>query len=164
MSDRVFGTEPSPGREGSPPAETVPAPAGGAAIPGEGDAATRQSIAGADESASTPAAASAAGPELARVEIHRVFTGTGLFWGLVLATVLTVIVIILAIQNTQQITVKFLTFEGGAPLIAILLASLLVGVILDEIVGWAYRARRRRILTDKEELKRLRSTRERAEE
>ena len=58
--------------------------------------------------------------EAARVEVHRVFVGTGLFWGLVLATVLTVIVIILAAQNIQQVTVKFLTFEGGAPLIAVL--------------------------------------------
>ncbi len=98
------------------------------------------------------------------MEVHRVLVGTGLFWGLVLATLLTVIVIIPAAQNIQRVTLKFLTFEGGAPLIAVLLASLLVGVVLDEIVGWACRARRRRILTEKEELKRRRAAQERAEE
>ena len=100
-------------------------------------------------------------PAPARVEVHRVFVGTGLFWGLLLGALLTVIVIILAAQNTQQVTLEFLPFEIGTPLIVVLLASLLVGVILDEIIGWAYRARRRRTLTEKEELKRLRADRER---
>jgi len=108
-----------------------------------------------------PAMPSTPMPAPARVEVHRVFVGTGLFWGLVMGALLTVIVIILAAQNTQQVTLKFLPFEIGTPLIVVLLASLLVGVILDEIIGWAYRARRRRTLTEKEELKRLRADRER---
>lgn len=158
MSDREFDQEPTPeamepmGEEAAgPPEETPPE--------------VEETIARTGESpAVEPIASAVSGREAARVEVHRVFVGTGLFWGLVLATVLTVIVIILAAQNIQQVTVKFLTFEGGAPLIAVLLASLLVGVILDEIVGWAYRARRRRILTEKEELKRLRAAQESAEE
>ena len=107
-----------------------------------------------------PAMPSAPVPAPARVEVHRVFVGTGLFWGLMLGALLTVIVIILAAQNTQQITLKFLPFEIGTPLIVVLLAALLVGVVLDEIIGWAYRARRRRTLTEKEELKRLRAARD----
>ena len=107
-----------------------------------------------------PAMPSTPVPAPARVEIHRVFVGTGLFWGLLIGALLTVIVIILAAQNTQQVTLEFLPFEIGTPLIVVLLASLLVGVILDEIIGWAYRARRRRILTEKEELKRLRADRD----
>jgi uncharacterized integral membrane protein len=137
VSDHEFGIEPTPGETG--PAPEAPTP----------DVAESESAAPAVPSTPTPAPA--------RVEVHRVFVGTGLFWGLVLGTLLTVIVIILAAQNTQQVTLEFLPFEIGTPLIVVLLASLLVGVVLDEIIGWAYRARRRRTLTDKEELKHLRA-------
>lgn len=141
MSDRESGVGPTP-------KETGPAPE--APTPEVADLEWAQ-----PEMASTPM------PAPTRVEVHRVFVGTGLFWGLVVGALLTVVVIILAAQNTQQVTVKFLPFEIGTPLIVVLLVALLVGVILDEIVGWAYRARRRRTLTDKEELKRLRADRER---
>jgi uncharacterized integral membrane protein len=141
MSDREFGSEPTPKEEG--PTPEAPAP----------DIAELEWA--------QPATPPTPGPAPTRVEVHRVFVGTGLFWGLVVGALLTVIVIILAAQNTQQVTVKFLPFEIGTPLIVLLLASLLVGVILDEIIGWAYRARRRRTLTEKEELKRLRAERDR---
>ncbi len=108
-----------------------------------------------------PAIPPAPRPAPTQVEVRRVFVGTGLFWGLVIGALLAAAVIILAAQNTQQVTLQFLSFEIGTPLIVVLLASLLVGVVLDEIVGWAYRARRRRTLTDKEELKRLRADRKR---
>jgi uncharacterized integral membrane protein len=141
VSDREFGIEPIP-------AETGPVP----------EAPTPD---GAEPESAAPTMPSTPMPAPTRVEVHRVFVGTGLFWGLVIGTLLTVIVIILAAQNTQQVTVKFLPFEIGTPLIVVLLASLLVGVILDEIIGWAYRARRRRTLTEKEELKHLRAARKR---
>jgi len=136
VSDREFGIEP---REETAPAAEAPT----------SDVAESESA--------QPAIRATPMPAPTRVEIHRVFVGTGLFWGLVIGALLTVIVIIFAAQNTQQVTVKFLPFEIGTPLIVVLLASLLVGVILDEIIGWAYRARRRRTLTDKEELRRLRA-------
>ncbi|MCB2222739.1 MAG: DUF1049 domain-containing protein [Actinobacteria bacterium] len=98
-------------------------------------------------------------PEPAEVEVRRVFVGTGVFWGLAIAVLLTVAVIILAAQNTQQITLEFLSFEIDTPLIVVLLVALLIGVVLDEIFGWVYRARRRRTLTDREELKQLRADR-----
>ena len=138
MSDPEFGMEPTP--ETTEAAPQAPTP----------DVA---------ESAQ-PAMPSTPVPAPARVEVHRVFVGTGLFWSLVIGALLTVIVIILAAQNTQEVTLKFLPFEIGTPLIVVLLASLLVGVILDEIIGWAHRARRRRILTEKEELRRLRADRD----
>ncbi|MFH1330086.1 MAG: lipopolysaccharide assembly protein LapA domain-containing protein [Actinomycetota bacterium] len=99
-------------------------------------------------------------PEPTGPVIHRIFVGTGLFWGLVIGALLTVVIIILAAQNIQEVTVEFLPFEIRTPLIVVLLASLLVGVILDEIIGWAYRAHRRRTLTEREELRRLRATRQ----
>jgi uncharacterized integral membrane protein len=141
VSDRESGIEPTPKEAG-------PVPEG--ATPNVTESGSAQ-----------PQMPSTSKPAPTRVEVHRVFVGTGLFWGLVIGALLTVIVIILAAQNTQQVTVKFLPSEIGTPLIVVLLASLLIGVILDEIVGWAYRARRRRTLTEKEELKRLRADRDR---
>lgn len=94
-------------------------------------------------------------PKPAGVEPERHFVGTGLFWGLVVGLVLAVFVIILAAQNTQSITFSFLGWDWSTPLIVVILVSLLVGIVLDEIVGLVFRARRRRILAEREELKRL---------
>ena len=97
------------------------------------------------------------GPEeetAAVVEKERIFVGTGLFWGLVFGVLLAVIMIILAAQNTDNTTISFLGWDFSTPLIE---NALLVGVVLDELVGLVYRARRRRTLTDRKELKRLRT-------
>lgn len=87
---------------------------------------------------------------------ERVFVGTGLFWGLIVGFVLALVVIILAAQNTAAVTISFLAWDFSTPLIVIILGSLLIGIILDEVFGLVHRARRRRILRDREELKRLR--------
>lgn len=91
----------------------------------------------------------------AAVEKERVFIGTGLFWGLVFGVLLAVIMIILAAQNTDNTTITFLDWDFSTPLIAVILAALLVGVVLDELFGLVYRTRRRRTLTDRKELERL---------
>jgi hypothetical protein len=41
-------------------------------------------------------------------------------------------------------------------LIVLILGSLLIGIVLDELFGLVYRKRRRRTLRDKDQLKRLR--------
>jgi uncharacterized integral membrane protein len=88
---------------------------------------------------------------------RRVFVGTGLFWGLVVGVVVAVVFIVLAAQNTADAQVRFMGWDATVPLIAVILVSLLAGVVLDEIVGLVYRARRRRILQQLEELRVLRS-------
>lgn len=93
----------------------------------------------------------------ADVEVRRVFLGTGLFWAMILGVLLTVAVIILAAQNTQEITIEFLSWQIATPFIVMVLAVLLIGILLAEIVGLVFRHRRRRRLTDREELKRLRA-------
>jgi uncharacterized integral membrane protein len=87
----------------------------------------------------------------------KVFLGTGFFWGLVLGLILATAVVVLAAQNTADTTVRFLGWEFSMPLIGVILGSLLVGVVLAEIGGLAYRRRRRRILNEREELRRLRA-------
>ena len=97
-------------------------------------------------------------PTAAEPERH--FVGTGLFWGLIVGLVLATLVIVLAAQNTQNTTVSFLGFDWSTPLIVVILVSLLVGIVLDEIVGLVFRSRRRRVLAEREELKRLKKGQE----
>jgi uncharacterized integral membrane protein len=85
-----------------------------------------------------------------------VFVGTGLFWGLIVGVILAVAVIILAAQNTRTATISFLGWDFSTPLIVLILGSLLIGIVLDELFGLVYRRRRRRTLRDKDQLERLR--------
>lgn len=84
------------------------------------------------------------------------FVGTGVFWGLVVGILLAVVVIVFASQNTQSATVKAFAWEWSSPLFVVILISLILGIVLDEIVGLLYRSRKRRRLAEREELKRLR--------
>jgi uncharacterized integral membrane protein len=87
---------------------------------------------------------------------QRLFVGTGLFWGLIVGVILAVAVIILAAQNTSTATISFLGWDFSTPLIVLILGSLLIGIVLDELFGLVYRRRRRRTLRDKDQLERLR--------
>jgi uncharacterized integral membrane protein len=94
--------------------------------------------------------------EKTRATRERVFVGTGLFWGLIVGVILAVVAMILAAQNTGLSTLTFLGWEFSTPLIVLILGSMLIGVVLDELFGLVYRKRRRRTLRDRDELKRLR--------
>lgn len=85
------------------------------------------------------------------------FVGTGMFWGLVVGILLAVVIIGFAAQNTQSATVKTIVWEWSAPIFVVVLISLIVGIVLDEIVGLLFRSRRRRRLAEQAELHRLRS-------
>ncbi|MCJ7726113.1 MAG: lipopolysaccharide assembly protein LapA domain-containing protein, partial [Acidimicrobiia bacterium] len=89
-------------------------------------------------------------------EVHTQFVGTGMFWGLVVGVILAIVVIGFAAQNTQSATVKTIVWEWSSPLFVVVLISLIMGIVLDELVGLQFRARRRRLLAEKVELRRLR--------
>lgn len=78
--------------------------------------------------------------------------GAGWSMTLVIGVALTLIVIVLAVQNTDDAHLEFLGWETDAPLVVFLLASALVGVVFDEIAGLLWRHRRRRQLADSQEL------------
>lgn len=80
-------------------------------------------------------------------------------WGLVAFIVLALAVIILSAQNTQEVELNALGWTARAPLVVIILVTVLVTVVLDELVGVILRARRRKRLAEKEELRRLRRDR-----
>jgi uncharacterized integral membrane protein len=87
---------------------------------------------------------------------RKVFVGTGFFWGLVFGVLITAVVIVFAAQNTASIEVRFLGWRFSTPVIVLILGSVLAGIIIDEVAGLVYRRRKRRILNEREELKRLR--------
>lgn len=87
---------------------------------------------------------------------EKVPVGTGVSISLVLGLLLGVAVVILAFQNVDDVTVDFLTLRLDAPLVVVILGSVLIGVAFDEVVGVLWRRRRRKRIREKEELERLR--------
>ncbi len=89
----------------------------------------------------------------------RVADDGGIPWGLGLFLVVAVLLVVFAVQNTQDVDLRFLGWEGEFPLVVIIVSVVVVSVILDEILGTVIRRRRRRRRAEKEELKRLRAER-----
>jgi uncharacterized integral membrane protein len=102
--------------------------------------------AGPDEAGATP-----------EPEQQRVFAGTGISWAFIFGVILTAAIIVLAVQNTDEVPVKLFFWETQAPLIIVMLVTALVVVLIDELIGMIIRRRKRRVLAEREELKRLRA-------
>lgn len=81
----------------------------------------------------------------------------GVRWSLIGSLILLTALAILAAQNTQNVTVNFLGWNGRAPLIAVILGTAVVAVLFDELLGFFWRRARRRRVAERTELKRLRS-------
>lgn len=82
--------------------------------------------------------------------------GGEISFGLILFLLITLVVIVFTAQNTQDVELKFLTWEGNFPLAVIIAGVVAVTVVLDEILGMVLRRRRRKRIAEKQELKRLR--------
>jgi uncharacterized integral membrane protein len=101
-----------------------------------------------------------AGPEPVAVpepEPHRVFAGTGISWAFIIGVILTAAIIVLAVQNTDLVPVQLYLWEAEAPLIIVMLVTALVAILIDELIGLVIRRRKRRVLAEREELRRLRA-------
>lgn len=85
-----------------------------------------------------------------------VYRGTGVSVALVVGVALTVLAIILAAQNTENTTVEVFAADFRAPLVVVILAAAITGVILDEVFGFFWRHRRRHRLAERAELRQLR--------
>lgn len=83
--------------------------------------------------------------------------GSGFRWSLVFGSILVVGMIILVFQNNDPTTFNFLMYSITAPLSVIIIGTILVAVIIDEIVGYIIRVRRRRVRRQLAELKELKS-------
>lgn len=85
-----------------------------------------------------------------------VYKGSGFRWSYLFGILLTLVVMVLVFQNFQQTEFSFLVWTVEAPLAVIIIGTALIAVIVDEIVGVVWRARRRKMLRQKAELKELR--------
>lgn len=85
------------------------------------------------------------------------YRGTGFYVSLAVIFLAAVTFLILAVQNTGEVTVEILAFEFDLPLFAIILGAGLVAVILDELVGLVWRRQARTRLAERAELRSLRA-------
>lgn len=81
---------------------------------------------------------------------------TGLFAGAILLLVGIVVLLIVAIQNSQDVEFEFLWITMTTPLLVVILVTIAVAVLLDEAVGLVWRSRRRARTRERNELQRLR--------
>jgi uncharacterized integral membrane protein len=93
-----------------------------------------------------------------KVEVarRRQFRGTGLSWTLILALVMAAAIVVGVIQNSHEVRLDYLVWHGSVPLIAVLLATVVLTVALTSLVGVIWRRRRRHQLTASAELDELR--------
>lgn len=85
------------------------------------------------------------------------YTGTGFYMGLGATLLLGLILLIFAVQNTDDVSVSFLGWDFTFPLFGIAIGAALVAVVLDELMGVIWRRRRRAQLAERAELENLRS-------
>jgi uncharacterized integral membrane protein len=81
----------------------------------------------------------------------------GIPWRLGLFLLLAVVVVIFAVQNTQDVELQFLGWSWQLPLVIIITITVVVSVLLDEILGGIIRRSQRKRRMERRELKRLRS-------
>lgn len=89
--------------------------------------------------------------------VRRQFRGTGVSWSSVLALVMAVAIVVGIIQNSHAVRLDYLVWHGNVPLIAVLLATIVLTVALTSLVGVVWRRHRRQRLTDSVELHELRA-------
>lgn len=86
------------------------------------------------------------------------FTSAGeLSWGLGLALLLGLVVVVFAVQNTDPVNIRFLGWSWTLPLALVIFVVAMVAALADELFGLVARKRRRRRKALKEELKALRA-------
>jgi uncharacterized integral membrane protein len=82
----------------------------------------------------------------------------GVPWGAGIGLLIAVLLVVFAVQNTQDVPIRFLAWEWAFPLVIVVVAVTVLTVVVTSIAGWAIRRRRRHRAAEKAELRRLRST------
>jgi uncharacterized integral membrane protein len=85
------------------------------------------------------------------------YRGTGFYVSLGIIFLAAITLLILAVQNTAEVTIRFLGLEFALPLFAIILGTALIALLLDELIGLVWRRQRRNRLKERAELQRLRA-------
>lgn len=84
--------------------------------------------------------------------------GSGVAWGAVILLLGLALVVVFAVQNTEPVPVEFLWLDGDSPLALVILITVALVVLLVQLFGMAYRRRRRKRLSERQELRRFRDT------
>jgi len=92
-----------------------------------------------------------------KATVEKVYVGTGFYLGLLVVVVLGVAVIGFVASNTDNVTIRWFGLEFAAPLAAAVLVASLATAIVVEMLGWFWRRSRRRVLRERDELRRLRA-------
>lgn len=77
-------------------------------------------------------------------------------WRVAVILLIGTIVVVFAIQNTQSVELQFLGWDWSMPLVIVILVTLVLSVLADEIIGGIVRRRRVRRRRERDELQRLR--------
>ena len=85
------------------------------------------------------------------------YRGTGFYLGLVAILVFALVLLVLAVQNTQEVDVEFFGFVFTVPLFAVAIGAAILAIVLDELIGLVWRRQRRTRLEERAELDRLRA-------
>jgi uncharacterized integral membrane protein len=80
-----------------------------------------------------------------------------LSWGLGLALLSGLVVVVFAVQNTDPVSIRFLGWSWTLPLALVIFVVATLAVVADELFGLVARKRRRRRKAQKAELKTLRA-------
>ena len=71
------------------------------------------------------------------------YRGTGFYASVFVAIVVTVGLLVLAGQNTADVTVEWLWLEITAPLFVWIIGAALTAIVVDELIGLIWRSRER---------------------
>lgn len=85
------------------------------------------------------------------------YRGSGFYASVVLSVVLGAVLLVFALQNTADVTVKLFAGQVEMPLFGVALGAGLMTLIIDQLVGLAWRRQRRRRLEERNELARLKA-------
>lgn len=84
------------------------------------------------------------------------YRGTGFYVSLVFTAIVVIVLLVLALQNTETVQFEFLGWDIDIPLFGIILIAVLLAIVVDEMVGLVWRRSRRRRLSEQQELVSLR--------
>jgi uncharacterized integral membrane protein len=86
-----------------------------------------------------------------------VYRGSGFYVSLVVILLISVALLIFAVQNTREVAMEFLGFDFSIPLFAVVIGAGLVTAVLDQLIGLVWRRQRRHRLAERRELNELRA-------
>ena len=92
-------------------------------------------------------------------EVVKSYRGTGVTPLMLAMAVISVLFVVFLAQNTDDVPIEFLAWEGEPPLMVALLVTMAASAFLTLAVSGVWRRRRRLRRTEREELGRLRSKR-----